>query len=76
MSKKTYSKKASNVTRMESLIQREIQLIYDYKGTRPRFQRKKYGLLKRIYKTKDARRILEHKMNKDDGILDSQLNIG
>lgn len=76
MSKKEYRDKALNEYRMESLIQREIHLIYDFKGTRPRWQRKKGLLLKRIFRTKDARKTLEHKMNRDDGILDSQLNMG
>lgn len=76
MSKKEYREKALNEYRIESLIRREIYLINDFKSTRPRWQRKKGLLLRRIIKTKDARKELEYKMHRDDGILESQLNIG
>ena len=75
MSTKRYNNRAAYEHSMESLIQKEIRLIYEYKSTRPRFKRKKERLFRKILKTNKTRYIVEHKRNKNDGILDSQLNI-
>lgn len=74
MSGKECKNKISNITRMELVAQRETKLIHDYRGTRPRKQRKKYSLLKRIYKTKKEREVIQHKLNRDNEILESQVN--
>lgn len=75
MSKNTYINVGLQERRVELLTQEVTRLSGEFRSTRPRWQRKKGALIRRLIRTKKKKAINTYKLYRDEGIKVSQLNL-